>query len=120
MTIEELAKQAGVDPTYLSYFERNADARLSAGTLLLLALALDTTPVDLQGGSLITPRGREGPATIRLSRHSRGSSVRLIYKRAEWDELCSPWERGPVGSRELRVHGWRRCRQHRCGQGHVS
>jgi transcriptional regulator with XRE-family HTH domain len=58
MTIEELAKQAGVDPTYLSYFERNADARLSAGTLLLLALALDTTPLDLQGGQVDRPPGK--------------------------------------------------------------
>jgi len=62
ITIEELAKHAGVDPTYLSYFERNADARLSAGTLNLLALALDTTPLDLQGGQLDRPpeRGRAG------------------------------------------------------------
>jgi hypothetical protein len=63
VTIQELAKRAGVDPTYLSYFERNADARLSAGTLNLLALALDTTPLDLQGGHLDRPPGigRAGP-----------------------------------------------------------
>ena len=91
MTIEELAKHAGVDPTYLSYFERNADARLSAGTLNLLALALNTTPLDLKVESSIALWGREGPATIRLSRPSRGSSVRLISERAEWDESCSPW-----------------------------
>lgn len=63
MTIEELAKHAGVDPNYLSYFERNADARLSAGTLLLLAFALGTTPLELQGGLVDRPpgKGRAGP-----------------------------------------------------------
>jgi nitroimidazol reductase NimA-like FMN-containing flavoprotein (pyridoxamine 5'-phosphate oxidase superfamily)/ribosome-binding protein aMBF1 (putative translation factor) len=61
MTVEELAQRAGVDPTYLAYFEQSADARLSAGTLNLLALVLDTNPIDLLGGEFDHPPG-EGRA----------------------------------------------------------
>ena len=39
LTTEELATRAGIDPTYLTYFEGSADARLSAGSLNLVALA---------------------------------------------------------------------------------
>ena len=57
MSIEELASWAGVDPVYLSYFERSPDASLSAGTLQLIALALDTTLVALLGGDVDRPPG---------------------------------------------------------------
>jgi transcriptional regulator with XRE-family HTH domain len=60
ITTEELAQRVGIDPTYLKYFERNADARLSFGTLNLVALALDTTPVALAGGAVDRPPGRGG------------------------------------------------------------
>ena len=42
----------------MSYFERSADARLSAGSLNLLALALDTSPADLLGADFDRPSGR--------------------------------------------------------------
>lgn len=58
MTVEELAQRAGVDPEYLKYFEQNAEARLSFGTLNLLALVLDTSPADLLGGQVDRPPGR--------------------------------------------------------------
>ncbi len=57
MSIEELAQRGGVDPKYLAYFEENADARLSFGTLNLLALALGTSPTELEGGQVDRPRG---------------------------------------------------------------
>lgn len=62
-SIEEVAEEAGVDPAYLRYFERSPDARLSAGTMLLLAMALDTTPVEFHGGRVERPGtpGRAGP-----------------------------------------------------------
>jgi nitroimidazol reductase NimA-like FMN-containing flavoprotein (pyridoxamine 5'-phosphate oxidase superfamily) len=50
MTVEDLAARAGIDPGYLAYFEQNPDANLSGGSLLLIALALDTTPFELHGG----------------------------------------------------------------------
>ena len=66
LSFEELARRAGVDPGYLRYFERSPDARVSAGTLLLLALALETTPIVLQGGNVNRPpgSGRPGPHPI--------------------------------------------------------
>jgi nitroimidazol reductase NimA-like FMN-containing flavoprotein (pyridoxamine 5'-phosphate oxidase superfamily) len=57
LSLEELSKSAGIDPTYLRYFESNPNATLSAGTLLLVALALDISPRDLQGGEIDRPPG---------------------------------------------------------------
>jgi len=57
MSVEELASRTGVDPGYLAYFESNPDANLSGGTLLLIALALDTTPVELLGAEADRPPG---------------------------------------------------------------
>jgi nitroimidazol reductase NimA-like FMN-containing flavoprotein (pyridoxamine 5'-phosphate oxidase superfamily) len=49
LSIEDVASKAGIDPGYLRYFEENAEARLSTGSTLLLALALQTTPAMLRG-----------------------------------------------------------------------
>ncbi len=57
MSVEELSTRAGIDPGYLAYFESSPDANLSSGSLLLIALALDTTPFELLGGSADRPRG---------------------------------------------------------------
>ncbi len=57
MSIDELAAFAGMDPAYLRFFEKSSDARLSAGTLGLVALALKTTPMALQGGDADRPAG---------------------------------------------------------------
>ena len=62
LTVEELAGKTGIDPGYLEYFEKNADARLSAGSTLLLAQALDTTSAALVGRvEWSAGRGRAGP-----------------------------------------------------------
>jgi nitroimidazol reductase NimA-like FMN-containing flavoprotein (pyridoxamine 5'-phosphate oxidase superfamily) len=60
-SIEEVAEQCGVDPAYLRYFEGSTDARLSAGTMLLLAMALDTTPEQLHGVRERPAPGQAGP-----------------------------------------------------------
>ncbi len=57
LSVEELAERAGIDPGYLRYFEANPQATLSAGTLQLMALALDTTPLVLLGGEVDRPPG---------------------------------------------------------------
>jgi len=57
MSVEELSTRAGIDPDYLAYFESSPDANLSGGSLLLIALALDTTPFELLGGSADRPEG---------------------------------------------------------------
>ena len=58
MSVEELASRSGIDPEYLRYFERSSDASLSAGAMLLMAHALDTSPVALLGGDVDRPLGR--------------------------------------------------------------
>ncbi len=57
LSVEELATRAGIDPGYLAYFESSPDANLSSGTLLLIALALDTSPLELLGGTGDRPPG---------------------------------------------------------------
>jgi len=57
-SIEEVAAAAGIDPGYLRYFEESAGVRLSTGTMLLLALALDCSPEELYGGRVDRPPGR--------------------------------------------------------------
>jgi transcriptional regulator with XRE-family HTH domain len=63
LSTEELAKRAGVDAWFLSYFERSSDTTLSSGALLRLAVALDTTPFALEGGDVGRPPG-EGRAGL--------------------------------------------------------
>ncbi len=58
ISIEEVASKTGIDPDYLRYFEESAGARLSTGTMLLLALALQSTPEELYGGRVDRPAGR--------------------------------------------------------------
>ena len=86
----------GVDPNYFKYFERNADAHLSAGTLNLIAMALDTSPVALSGGDIdrAPGRGRAGrhPSLDTLEREhcdahlAAGGVGRIVFST----------ERGPV------------------------
>ncbi|HTU39488.1 MAG TPA: pyridoxamine 5'-phosphate oxidase family protein [Acidimicrobiales bacterium] len=60
LSIDQTARRAGMDPGYLNYVEHNATARLSAGSLILLAAALKTTPEALQGGFQPFPQARGG------------------------------------------------------------
>ena len=95
-SIEEVAEQAGVDPAYLRYFEASPDARLSAGTMILLAMALETSPDELYGAGVqrapgpgrAVPHGELRTLTPeQCAAHLEGGGVgRLVYIA----------ERGPV------------------------
>jgi hypothetical protein len=50
LTVEDLARQADVDPGFLEYFERHADVQLGRGALSTIARALQTSPASLLGG----------------------------------------------------------------------
>jgi transcriptional regulator with XRE-family HTH domain len=76
-SIEEVAARAGIDPGYLRYFEESAGARLSGGSMLLLALALETSPEDLVGGRIERPPGRG-----RAGRHPQLSELTAEQCRA--------------------------------------
>jgi nitroimidazol reductase NimA-like FMN-containing flavoprotein (pyridoxamine 5'-phosphate oxidase superfamily) len=66
LSTEELAKRAGIDAWFLAYFEQSADTSLSGGSLLRLAVALETTPFALEGGQVDRPpgEGRAGPHPV--------------------------------------------------------
>jgi nitroimidazol reductase NimA-like FMN-containing flavoprotein (pyridoxamine 5'-phosphate oxidase superfamily) len=66
LSSEELAKRAGIDAWFLAYFEQSADTSLSSGSLVRLAVALDTTPFALEGGQVDRPPGpgRAGPHPV--------------------------------------------------------
>jgi len=57
-SVEEVAAKAGIDPDYLRYFEESTGGRLSVGTMLLLAIALECTPEELYGARVDRPPGR--------------------------------------------------------------
>ncbi len=72
LTLEEVGGKTGIDPGYLRYFEDHADARLSAGSTLLLAQALGTTPAALNGRvGWAMGRGRAGPHPQLQTPHGR-------------------------------------------------
>jgi nitroimidazol reductase NimA-like FMN-containing flavoprotein (pyridoxamine 5'-phosphate oxidase superfamily) len=66
LSTEELARRAGVDAWFLAYFEQSSDTTLTAGALLRLAVALETTPLTLEGGQIDRPPGggRAGPHPV--------------------------------------------------------
>jgi nitroimidazol reductase NimA-like FMN-containing flavoprotein (pyridoxamine 5'-phosphate oxidase superfamily) len=57
-SVEDVASAVGIDPGYLRYFEESPGVRLSTGTMLLLALALECTPEELYGARVDRPPGR--------------------------------------------------------------
>lgn len=63
LTREDVAVRAGMSSGYLEYLEHSLEAALTAGTLLRLAAALETTPELLRGGHVDRPPGpgRAGP-----------------------------------------------------------
>ena len=63
LTREDVALRAGMNSGYLDYLEHSPDAALTAGALLRLAAALETTPEFLRGGHVDRPPGpgRAGP-----------------------------------------------------------
>jgi transcriptional regulator with XRE-family HTH domain len=63
LTREEVAQRAGMHSGYLDYLEHSPDAAVTAGALLRLAAALETTPAFLRGGHVDRPPGpgRAGP-----------------------------------------------------------
>jgi nitroimidazol reductase NimA-like FMN-containing flavoprotein (pyridoxamine 5'-phosphate oxidase superfamily) len=57
LSTEELARRAGIDAWFLAYFEQSSDTTLTGGALTRLALALETTPLALEGGEVDRPPG---------------------------------------------------------------
>jgi nitroimidazol reductase NimA-like FMN-containing flavoprotein (pyridoxamine 5'-phosphate oxidase superfamily) len=63
LSTEELARRSGMDAWFLAYFEQSSDTCLSGGSLLRLAVALETTLMALEGGQVDRAPG-EGHAGL--------------------------------------------------------
>ncbi len=95
LTIDEVARKTGISPAYLRYFEEHSDARMSAGSTILLAVVLQTTPAELRGSAEWPPgRGRSGHhpelQTLTLEQCEAHLSVGGIGR------VVFPTNRGPV------------------------
>src|SRR5579864_2330677 len=95
LSLEEVAKEAGIDPGYLNYLEHHAEARLSGGSLVLLSMALKTTPEQLLGGHPPLRRpGATGPHPDVEPLTAEQCEVHLGM--AEFGRLIYARARGPV------------------------
>jgi transcriptional regulator with XRE-family HTH domain len=63
LSTEQVARKAGMDPSYLGSLERDPAPQLSREGLWRLAAALGTTVDDLAGGGTQEPPGRTDPST---------------------------------------------------------
>ena len=121
MSVEELASQAGIDPGYLAYFESSPDANLSGGTLLLIALALDTTPFELLGAAADRPPGQARAVPHAALNELTPEQCRTHLSVGGVGRIVFATARGPVAlPGQLRVHRGpdrlqhRRPRRRRC------
>jgi len=96
VSVEELASRAGIDPGYLAYFESNPDANLSGGTLLLVALALDTTPLELLGAAADRPPGQAPAVPHAALNELTPDQCRTHLSVGGVGRLLFATERGPV------------------------
>ncbi len=84
-----------MDPAYLRYFESNGDARLSAGSTILLAVALDTTPTALRGQNEWPPGGgRAGPHPELMSLTTEQCEAHIVA--GGIGRIVFSTDRGPV------------------------
>lgn len=96
LSLEQVAQETGIDPGYLHYLEENAEAHLSGGSLVLLSMALKTTPEQLLGGHppLRRDRGATGPHPDLEPLTAEQCEVHLGM--AEFGRLLYAKSRGPV------------------------
>jgi nitroimidazol reductase NimA-like FMN-containing flavoprotein (pyridoxamine 5'-phosphate oxidase superfamily) len=96
MDIPELAARAGIDPGYLTYFESAPDGNLSGGTLLLIAMALDTTPFELAGGTTDRPLGHGEPVARGELRELSPDQCRTHLEAGGVGRVVYDSARGPI------------------------
>jgi nitroimidazol reductase NimA-like FMN-containing flavoprotein (pyridoxamine 5'-phosphate oxidase superfamily) len=96
LTLDEVGEKAGIDPGYLAYLEHNAGARLSMGSLILLAMALKTSPEDLLGGSGPLRREHGGVGHHPRVEDLSAEQCTVHLEAAAYGRLVYLAERGPV------------------------
>lgn len=85
LEVEQVAKEAGMDPSYLRHLESEPAVLASVSVLRALARALQTTPAALLGAAAFLPAGSGVPGG--------GSELHVLTEQRCW-ELLAP---GGVG-----------------------
>jgi transcriptional regulator with XRE-family HTH domain len=85
LSLDQVARRAGLESRYLEYLEHFA-GHVDPATLRRLAAALDTTPAALLGAGLEAPAGRDGAAVCwqqggQLEKLSRAECYQLLGPR---------------------------------------
>ena len=99
LTTDDLARQAGLDPGFLEYFEQHSDVQLGLKTLYNIARVLQSSPENFLGGDRNRALGNRGalPGAIlepltpaRCREHLRAGGVGRVIFRAPRGPLALP------------------------------
>lgn len=91
----QVARQSELDEGYVAYLEEHA-AHVSAGAVIRLASALDTTASELLGGSANVPPGERPPIGRAPLEPMADAECRRLLGRGGIGRLVFLEERGPV------------------------
>ncbi len=95
LTVEEVARRAGMEPGYLEYLESNVASATSL-MLLRLAGALETTSALLVGGGLERPPGRSPAAASPVLEELEAEECRRLLEQGGVGRVVFTDDRGPV------------------------
>jgi nitroimidazol reductase NimA-like FMN-containing flavoprotein (pyridoxamine 5'-phosphate oxidase superfamily) len=96
LSVDQVAQQTGIDPGYLHYLETNCSAHLSTGSLILLAMALKTSPEFLQGGHELLKRERGGVGAHPIVDELTHEQCLVHLESAAYGRVVYVTARGPV------------------------
>jgi transcriptional regulator with XRE-family HTH domain len=96
LSTEQVARQAGMDPTYLGSLERDPAPQLSREGLWRLAAALSTTVDDLAGGGTQEPPGRSDPTAPAVLTSLDPDECRRLIAAGGVGRVIFTEPRGPV------------------------
>jgi nitroimidazol reductase NimA-like FMN-containing flavoprotein (pyridoxamine 5'-phosphate oxidase superfamily) len=96
LSVEELARRAGMDPTYLGSLETSASSELTRMALLKLAIALDTTIDLLSGSGTQAPPGQADPSRQPVLTALDLESCRELIRPGGVGRIVFSQSRGPV------------------------
>ena len=96
LSVEEVARRAGMDPTYVRSLESSSSPEITRVALWKLAAALDTTMNLISGGGTQTPPGQADPSQQPILTTLDLKSCRELIRRGGVGRIVFSEARGPV------------------------